>query len=101
MFGNSAQAHMFRIRVTEEGQSERLDRYVTVRMPDTSRAFVQRLIEQGAVTVNGASARPSYKLAAGDEIVVQAPTPNAGRALEPAEIPVPIVYEDDDILVFD
>src|SRR5436305_1800195 len=70
-------------------------------MPETSRSFVQRLIEDGAVTVNGGSSRPSYKVETGDDILVAAPPPAGGRSLTPAEIPVPIVYEDDDILVFD
>jgi 23S rRNA pseudouridine1911/1915/1917 synthase len=92
---------VFRVRVPDTERSERLDRFVTSRLADTSRSYVQRLIEYGEVTVNGAPARASYKVESGDEIVVRIPPPDTSRALEPEEIPIPIVYEDHDVLVFD
>lgn len=97
----SAQPFVFRVRVPEEAAQDRLDRFVTDHVPDTSRSFVQRLIEAGQITVNGDTARPSYKLVAGDEIVARIPPPEASKSLSPAEIPVPIVFEDDDVVVFD
>ena len=92
---------VFRVRVPETAHGERLDLFVVARVPDTSRSYVQRLIEDGAVTLDGATARPSAKVAAGAEIVVHIPPPESTKPLTPADIPVPIVFEDDDVLVFD
>jgi 23S rRNA pseudouridine1911/1915/1917 synthase len=90
-----------RLRVGPESESMRLDRFVTDRMPGTSRSFVQRLIEAGEVTVNGALPRPSYKVATGDEIEVRVPPPEQPAELTPAIVPISIVFEDEDVIVFD
>lgn len=80
---------------------ERLDRVVTNLLPDTSRSFVQRLIEAGNVLVNGDVQRSSYKLALADHIQAHVPPPEAPNEITPADIMIPIVYEDDDVIVFD
>ncbi|MEX1158765.1 MAG: RluA family pseudouridine synthase, partial [Thermomicrobiales bacterium] len=85
----------------ESDDATRLDRFVTDRMPDTSRSFVQRLIESGAVLVNGELPRPSQRVTSGDTIEVRAPRPQEPTEITPAHIAVPIVFEDDDVLVFD
>jgi 23S rRNA pseudouridine1911/1915/1917 synthase len=87
--------------VPDEEGGERLDRVVTSRLADTSRSYVQRLIEQGDVLVNGAPARPSTKVAIGDEVEVRVPLPDEPEELTPADILIPIAYEDDDLIVFD
>jgi 23S rRNA pseudouridine1911/1915/1917 synthase len=94
-------AFVFRIRVPDDAHGERLDRFVVARVPDTSRSYIQRLIDVGDVTVDGAPARPSAKVEAGAEVVVHIPPPTSAKPLTPAEIPVPIVFEDADVLVFD
>lgn len=98
---NSTDLFVFRLTVPDDAVSERIDRFVTARLPDTSRSFVQHLIEAGDVLVNGGQVRASYKVAAGDEIEVRAPRPEEPREITPAIIPIPIVFEDDDVLVFD
>lgn len=90
-----------RLDVPPESASERIDRFVTDRMPDTSRSYVQRLIESGEVLVNGAPIRPSYKVVPGDRVEVRAPRPEEPSEITPAIIPIPIVFEDDDVMVFD
>jgi 23S rRNA pseudouridine1911/1915/1917 synthase len=90
-----------RLIVPDEEGGERLDRVVTSRLADTSRSYVQRLIEQGDVLVNGAPARPSTKVAIGDEVEVRVPLPDEPEELTPADILIPIAYEDDDLIVFD
>jgi 23S rRNA pseudouridine1911/1915/1917 synthase len=94
-------AFVFRLHAPPSAARERLDRFVTEHVPDTSRSFIQRLIEAGEITVNGAPSRPSYRIEVGDEVVARIPPPERSAELSPAEIPVPIVYEDDDVLVFD
>jgi len=77
----------------------RLDKYLTQVLPQFSRAYLQKLIVQGYVLVNGQRTKASQKLDKGDRITVELP-PLAGRPLaEP--IPLAIIYEDEDILVID
>ena len=78
----------------------RLDRYLAEQCPDLTRSRLARLVQQGMVTVNGAPCRPSQAVRAGDlvELTIPPPTP---LDLAPEDIPIPIVYEDDDLLVVD
>ena len=76
----------------------RLDAYLAARINDWSRARIQRLIEDGDVLVNGRTAKPSYKLRAQDELEVEL-TPMAASQFTPADIPIEVVYEDDELVV--
>ena len=77
----------------------RLDAYLASRLHDTSRARVQLLIENGQVTVDGKTAAGKYKLRAGQAIVVDGePKPEPLHAIA-EDIPVDVVYEDDDLAV--
>jgi 23S rRNA pseudouridine1911/1915/1917 synthase len=82
--------------VSEPGQ--RLDRYVAQMVTDLSRSRVQRLIEEGLITVNGGTAKPSYRLEIGDLVVVHVP-PAEAVEVRPETIPLDVVYEDADIIV--
>ncbi len=78
----------------------RLDKYIAEEHPEFSRSYVQRLINDGLVTVNDSPAKGSLKLSVGCRITVLIPPP-APSYLLPEEIPLNIVYEDDDMLVVD
>ncbi len=75
----------------------RLDQYLTGQT-EFSRARVQKLIDDGQVTVNGASARASLKLKDGDTVIVTVPPPEV-LAAQPENIPLHIVFEDEHLLV--
>jgi 23S rRNA pseudouridine1911/1915/1917 synthase len=77
---------------------ERVDRYVAGAIAGLSRTAVQRLIEAGAITVNGAVVQVSHKVQVGDEISVSVPAPES-LALAPEAIPLDVLYEDPDMLV--
>lgn len=81
-----------------ENSGERLDAFVASQIPDLSRSAVGRLIDEGCITVNGASVKPSYKLKAGDEVYVEVP-PAVETDICAEEIPLDIVYDDSDIVV--
>lgn len=98
---SAPETFIVRLEVAPDADAERLDRFVTDRLPDTSRSYVQRLIESGEVTVNGQRPRPSQRVVTGDAIEVRVPRPAEPSEITPAHIPVPIVFEDDDVLVFD
>jgi 23S rRNA pseudouridine1911/1915/1917 synthase len=77
----------------------RIDAFLAKALPHISRGRVQLLIENGQVTVNGSVAKASHKLRGGEQIDIEGdPQPAALRA-EPEDIPLDIVYEDDDLAV--
>ena len=81
---------------------ERLDRALSVLVPEFSRSYLQQLIDAGAVTVNGVpSRRSSQRVKAGDEGVVELrPTPQS-QAFRPEAMPLVVVFEDEHLLVID
>jgi len=99
----SSQNGAERREVTVEGNegSVRLDRVLALRLPELSRSRLKALILAGQVAVNKAPVRdPAYHVATGDTIIIDVP-----EAADPEprgeDIPLNIVYEDDDIIVID
>jgi len=89
-----------RLQFTVTRAGVRLDKYIVEECPGLSRTYVQRLIEEGYVTVNGRAAKGSLKLSIGDRVDVTIPPP-APPTLLPEDVPLTIVYEDNDLLVVD
>lgn len=83
-------------QLTEDGG--RLDKTLAVLMPDKTRSYLQKLIEQGAVRVNGKAADKKTKVSARDQIEVVIPE-NQKLEILPENIPLDIAYEDSDLLV--
>jgi 23S rRNA pseudouridine1911/1915/1917 synthase len=81
-------------------RNERLDRYIADQVPELSRSQVQALIEAGHVRVDGFQRKASFKITPGEVITVEVP-PVAGEQVEPEDIPLAILYEDDDVIVID
>lgn len=86
------------VTLVVQAGGERLDKWLAGQLPDRSRAEVQRWIEAGCVMLAEKALKPSYRLAAGDAIDVLIPTPDSYE-VEPEDIPLDILYEDDDVLV--
>jgi 23S rRNA pseudouridine1911/1915/1917 synthase len=76
----------------------RLDAYLTSRFPDFSRSVIQKVIDAGAVLVNGQPARASYKVRGGDQVRIWLPDIGDGIPT-PENIPIAIVYEDEFFIV--
>jgi 23S rRNA pseudouridine1911/1915/1917 synthase len=76
---------------------ERIDSYIAS-VTELSRSNVQKLIESGAILVNGKPCKANYKLRTGDVAEIQMPEPEDIEAL-PENIPLDIIYEDSDIIV--
>lgn len=91
------QADRVRLHVRRKLPGRRLDKYLHGRFPRLSRTAIQRLIKQGAITVNGATTKASYEMAGGDVIELVIPPPEP-REVIPENIPLNIVYEDEYIL---
>lgn len=86
------------IEVGAEDIGERIDRHISDRMEELTRSAVQGLIEKGNILVNGSAVSKNYKLKSGDNICVEVPEPQAMDTVA-ENIPLDIVYEDDDLLV--
>jgi 23S rRNA pseudouridine1911/1915/1917 synthase len=86
-----------KIIVTPEAVGLRLDRFVSSHSPELSRTRVQELIEAGLVLLNGKPAKDSHKVRA-DDVIEVTPTPRPAMKAEPEQIPLEILYEDDDLI---
>ncbi|HEY95334.1 MAG TPA: RluA family pseudouridine synthase [Dehalococcoidia bacterium] len=86
--------------IVSEEQGVRVDKYVSQHYPDVSRTRVQKLISDGYVKVNGNIVRARYKLENGDKITIEVP-PALPSALQAEDIPLNLLYEDDELLVID
>ncbi|MBI5093573.1 MAG: RluA family pseudouridine synthase [Candidatus Hydrogenedentes bacterium] len=85
--------------VDESGERLRLDVYLTERIEDASRSFIKKLIKDERVSVNGGvCTRPGRSMTAGDKVCVEIPPPPDTRPAA-EDIPLDILYQDDDVLV--
>ncbi len=85
-------------RAEAEDTGRRIDVYLSDMLEDVSRSALQKLIEKGEILVNGSSVGKNYKLREGDELTVNIPEPESINIL-PENIPLDILYEDDDLIV--
>lgn len=82
-----------------EGEEGRLDKYLSDKLEDMTRSYLKKLIsDDKAVLVNGNPAKPNYKLKPGDIIELAVPEP-IELEIKAENIPLDIVYEDNDMLV--
>jgi 23S rRNA pseudouridine1911/1915/1917 synthase len=86
------------LSVSTDNEGERLDAFLASHIEGWSRARLQRLIEDADVLVNGLTVKSSYKIHAGDEIEVEL-TPPPSTLFAPEDIPLDVVYEDDELIV--
>lgn len=89
---------MEEIVVKDNNQKKRLDTYIVDEIDELSRTTVKRLIDDGKILVNGKKQKSSYKPEEGDIISVDIPEAHEVK-LEAQDIPVPVIYEDKDIIV--
>ena len=77
----------------------RIDKYLMDRMSNTSRNKIQVAAKNGNIHVNGKSVKQNYKVKPGDDVAIVLPYPVRELKLIPQDIPIDIVYEDNDLLV--
>ena len=83
--------------VPPEAAGQRLDKFLSEHL-DNTRSAIERLLEEGSITVTGGSAAKNYRLRGGEEIAVEIADPVPAEA-QPQNIPLDVVYEDEDIVV--
>ena len=89
---------MEKLFFTIEKGGERIDKYLSEQLEDMTRSHIQKLIKENMVRVNGMTVKSNFKLSASDQIEVEIPELKEPDIL-PENIPLDILYEDQDILV--
>lgn len=89
---------MEEIVVKDNTQKKRLDSYITEVKSELSRTTIKRLLDEEKILVNGKKQKASYKPEVGDKITIDIPKAHEIK-LEAQDIPVPVIYEDNDIIV--
>ena len=92
------EAEQFHFTVDLNDAGERIDKYISDELEGCSRSYVQKIIKDGLVFVNGKAVKPNYKLNSEDNIDVTVPQLTAPE-IEAENIPLDILYEDEDIIV--
>ena len=77
----------------------RLDKFLSDEREDMSRSYIQQLIDAGNISVNDKKAKASYKIRKGDKITLAIPEPEE-LSIEPENIPLDIVYDDNDTVIY-
>ena len=86
------------LQADETYMDERLDKFLSAMLPDQSRSYLQKISKDGNVLVNGEPKKSSYRLEDGDEVTADLPELKSPD-IEPENIPLDILYEDDSILM--
>ena len=84
--------------VKKEEENNRIDKLIGSVLDDVSRTTIQRMIEEGNILVNGKKVKTSYKVMDGDKITIEDEELQE-TDLIPEDIPIDIIYEDDDIII--
>ena len=88
----------FRFEITEELEEERIDKCLSALIDSLSRSFIQKMIKDGAVRVNGMPVKGSYRVKAEELVEFDLPKTRMPD-IEPENIPLDILYEDEDVIV--
>jgi 23S rRNA pseudouridine1911/1915/1917 synthase len=89
----------YRFKADPGQESLRIDKYLLDRMPNTSRNKIQVAAKNGNIQVNGIAVKPNYKVKPLDEVAIVLPYPVREIELIPQDIPIDIVYEDEELVV--
>jgi 23S rRNA pseudouridine1911/1915/1917 synthase len=84
--------------ILPDNDGDRIDKFLAEELDDYSRSFIQKMIKDGNVSVNGGLVKSNYRLSAGDVLTITLPELSEPDIL-PENIPLDILYEDEDIIV--
>lgn len=88
----------FLFQITEEMEDERIDKCISALIDSLSRSFIQKIIKEERVMVNGKPVKGSYRVKDGDEVAFELPK-SVEPDIEAENIPLDILYEDKDVIV--
>jgi len=86
------------INLKSDTVNERIDAWIASKLERFSRTYVQKLLSEQRITVNGRHVKSNYRLKTNDEVVINVPEPEK-LEVKPEKINIEILYEDEDILV--
>lgn len=89
---------IFKFLINEEWEGLRIDKYLSSNLDFLSRSYIQKMIQEQNVSVNGKIVKANYNLKEDDEIEFQLP-PNVEPDIVAEDIPLDVLYEDDDVIV--
>ena len=89
---------MEQMSLISKKKGERIDKFLGENLGDLSRSYIQKLLKDGLILVNGKKVKANYKLNAGDQIDVEVPDPEP-LDIAAENIPLDILYEDDYVLI--
>lgn len=87
-----------RLEVSPEDAGVRIDKYLADQLPDITRSYLQKLLKDGSVEMNGKPVKASAKTVAGAVVELTIPEPEEPEIL-PEDIPLDILYEDSDVIL--
>ena len=88
----------YNIEASGDWAGKRIDKVLSVYFSDYSRSFIKKLFDDGYIQVNGKASKPSYSVRTGDIFDISVPDP-VSIDIEPENIPLDIIYEDDDVIL--
>ncbi|MGN0306771.1 MAG: RluA family pseudouridine synthase [Lachnospiraceae bacterium] len=89
---------VFKFQIPEEEEGLRIDKYLSANLDFLSRSYIQKMIQEGKVSVNGRAVKSNYTLRSEDEVEFCLP-PSVEPEILPQNIPLDILYEDEDVIV--
>ncbi len=84
--------------VDENESGQRIDKYISLKEADISRSYIQKLIKDSNIKINNKECKSNYKVCLNDHVVIEIPEAKE-LEIEAENIPLDIIYEDDDIIV--
>lgn len=88
----------YNIEASGDWAGKRIDKVLSGYFSDYSRSFIKKLFDDGYIQVNGKVSKPSYSVRTGDIFDISVPDP-VSIDIEPENIPLDIIYEDDDVIL--
>ena len=88
----------YNIEASGDWAGKRIDKVLSGYFSDYSRSFIKKLFDDGYIQVNGKASKPSYSVRTGDIFDISVPDP-VSIDIEPENIPLDIIYEDDDVIL--
>ncbi|MBE5892353.1 MAG: RluA family pseudouridine synthase [Lachnospiraceae bacterium] len=88
----------FSFQISEELEEERIDKCISMLIDSLSRSFIQKMIKEEKVSVNGKPVKGSYRVKTDDEVTFELPE-SVEPDIEPENIPLDVLYEDKDVIV--
>lgn len=92
-------ADSYKFQVDKSSEKKRLDVYLAEILPHMSRTYIKKGINSGWITVNSKQSKANYKIKESDIINIEMPTPEKQLPLKAENIPLNILYEDEDIII--